>query len=86
VTVDLAPGFLTPRFMEKSLRLGHTELRPSFGRPLLLLQSCGPLSGCPKVDHFRHVNGRRYLDACLWIGTDPLIRVNYADTVALDHY
>jgi hypothetical protein len=86
VAVDLTPGFLTPRFDEKSLRLGHPELRPTLGRPLLLLQSCGPLPGCPEVDDFRHMNGRRYLDACVWIGTDPLIRVNYADTVALDHY
>ena len=85
MTVDLTPGFLTLRFDEKPLRLGPSELGPAFRRPLLLLQSGGALAGQPKVDNFRHVNERRYLDACVWVGTDPLIELNYADTVALDH-
>ncbi len=85
MTVDLTPGFLTPRFDDKSLSLGPTELRPAFCRPLLLLQSCGTLPGSPKVNNFRHVNERRFLDACAWVGNDPLIELNYADTVALDH-
>jgi len=86
VTVDLTPGFLTPRLDEKPLSLGTSELGPAFCRPLLLLQSCGTLPGSPQVDHFRHLNERRYLDACVWVGTDPLIDFNYADTVALDHF
>jgi hypothetical protein len=85
VTVDLTPGFLTPRLDEKLLSLGPTELCPAFCRPLLLLQSCSTLPSSPEVDQFRHVNERRYLDACVWVGTDPLIELNYADTVALDH-
>jgi len=84
VAVDLTPGLFTLRFDEKPLRLGPSELCPAFRRPLLLLQSCGALPGQPKVDNFRHVNERRYLD-CVWVGTDPLIELNYADTVALDH-
>jgi hypothetical protein len=86
VTVDPTPGFLTPRLDEKPLSLGPTELRPAFYRPLLLLQSCGTLPSSPEVDNFRHLNERRYLDACVWVGTDPLIELNYADTVTLDHY
>jgi hypothetical protein len=86
VTVDLTPGFLTLRLDDKPLSLGPTELRPAFYRPLLLLQSCGTLPGSPEVDNFRHLNERRYLDAFVWVGTDPLIELNYADTVTLDHY
>jgi hypothetical protein len=85
VTVDLTPGFLTPRFDEQAFSLGPSELRPAFCRPLLLLQSSGTLPGNPEVDNFRHANERRYLDACVRVGTDPLIELNYADTVALDH-
>ncbi len=86
MTVDLTPGFLTLRFDEKPLGLGPTELRPAFRRPLLVLQTSGALPGSPKVENFRHVNERRYLDACVWVGTDPLIEFNYADTVTMDHY
>jgi len=86
VTVDLTLGFLTQRPGEKPLSLGPTELRPALCCPLLLLQSCGTLPGSPEIDDFRHVNERRYLDACVWVGTDPLIELNYADTVTLDHY
>jgi hypothetical protein len=86
VTVYLAPGFFTPCLDEKPLRLWHSELCPSLHRTLLLLQTYGPLAGCPEVDDFRHMNYRRYPDASKWIGTDPLIWLNYADTVALDHY
>lgn len=86
MTVDLTPGFLTPRLDEKPLRLGRSELGPTLHRTLLLLQSHGTLSGRPQVDDFRHLNDRWYLDASKWIGTDPLISFNYADTVALDHY
>jgi hypothetical protein len=86
VTVDLALGFLTPRPDEKPLSLGPAKLRPAFCRPLLLLQSRGTLPGSPEVDDFRHVNEIRYLDACVRVGTDPLIELNYADTVTLDHY
>jgi hypothetical protein len=85
VAVDLTPGFFTLRFDEKPFRLGPSEFGPSFRRPLLLLQTCGALPSQPKVDNFRHANERRYLDACVWVGTDPLIELNYADTVALDH-
>jgi len=86
VTVDLTKGFLTPCLDEKPLNLGPTELRPAFRRPLLLLQTCGALPSQPKVDNFRHANEGRCLDACVWVGTDPLIELNYADTVTLDHY
>ena len=85
MTVDHTPGFLTLRFDEKPLRLGPSELCPTFRRPLLLPQTCGAFPSQPKVDNFRHLNERRYLDACVWVGTDPLIELNYADTVALDH-
>jgi hypothetical protein len=86
VIVDLAPGFLPPRFDEKPLSLRPSELRSVLGRTLLILQSCGSLPGSPKVDYFRHMNDRWYPDACAWVGTDPLIKFNYADTVTLDHY
>ncbi len=86
MTIDVTPGFLTLRFDEKPLRLGPSKLGPAFRRPLLLLQTCGAFPGQPKVSDFRHVNERWYLDACAWVGTDPLIELNYADTVALDHY
>jgi len=86
VTVNVTPGFLTLRLDEKPLHLRPSELCPAFRRPLLLLQTCGAFPSQPKVDDFRHVNERWYLDACVWIGTDPLIELNYADTVALDHY
>jgi hypothetical protein len=86
VTVDLTPGFLTPRLDEKSLTLGPTELRPTLCRPLLLLQSCGTLSGSPQVDNFRHFERKTVTGAFVWVGTDPLIELNYADTVALDHW
>jgi hypothetical protein len=86
VTVDVTPGFLTLRLDEQPFRLGPTEFRPAFCRPLLLLQTCGAFPSQPKVDDFRHVNERRYQDACVWVGTDPLIVLNYADTVALDHH
>jgi hypothetical protein len=59
VTVDLTPGFLTPCFDEKPLRLGRSELDPTLRRTLLLLQSHGALSGRPEVDDFRHVNDWR---------------------------
>jgi hypothetical protein len=85
VIVDLAPGFLPPRFDEKPLCLRPSEFRPVLGCTLLILQSCGSLPGGPKVDYFRHLNDRWYPDACAWVGTDPLIKVNYADTVTLDH-
>jgi hypothetical protein len=85
VTVDLTPGFLTLRLDEEPLSLGPTKLRPAFRRPLLLLQTCGAFPGKPKVDDFRHANEKRCLDVCVWVGTDPLIELNYADTVALDH-
>jgi hypothetical protein len=85
VIVDRTPGFLPPRFDEKLLSLRPSELRSALGRTLLILQSCGSLSGGPKVDYFRHLNDQWYPDACAWVGTDPLIKVNYADTVTLDH-
>ena len=82
---DLTPGFLPPRLDEKLLSLRPSELCPALDRTLLILQSCGSLPGGPKVDYFRHLNDRWYPDACSWVGTDPLIKVNYADTVTLDH-
>jgi hypothetical protein len=85
VVVDLAPGLLPPRFDEQLLSLGTSELCPALGRTLLILQSCGSLPGGPEVDYFRHLNDRWYPDACVWVGTDPLIKVNYADTVTMDH-
>jgi len=59
VTVNVTPGFLTPCFAEKSLRLGRSELDPTLRRTLLLLQSRDALSGRPEVDDFRHVNDWR---------------------------
>jgi hypothetical protein len=59
VIVDVLPGFLTLRLDEEPFRLGDAELRPTLSRPLPILQTCGPLTGSPKVDDFRHVNERR---------------------------
>jgi len=59
VVVDLAPGLFGPGFGEKAFCLWQPELRPTFRRPLLILQSCDALSRCPQVDNFRHVNGQR---------------------------
>jgi hypothetical protein len=59
VVVDLVPGLFGPGFGEKAFCLGQPELRPTFSRALLIQQSCGPLSRCPQVDDFRHVNGQR---------------------------
>jgi hypothetical protein len=86
VVIDPAPILFGSGFGEKALSLGHPELHPTFRRTLLILQSHGALTGGPKVDHFRHVNGRWYPDACVWVGTDPLIGFNYADTVTVDHW
>jgi len=47
MTLDLSPGFVGPYFDEKLLGLGHPKLRPTFGRPLLILQTYGTLTGCP---------------------------------------
>jgi len=85
VTFDRAPGLVAPCFDEKPLSLRHPKLRSTFGRALLALQPCGTLTGGPKIDNFRHVDDRWCPDASAWIGTDPLIEINYADTVALDH-
>jgi len=85
VTFDPAPGLVGPGFNEKPFGLRHPKLRPTFGCTLLFLQAGGALTGGPKVNNFRHVNDRRCPDASVWVGTDPLIEVNYADTVALDH-
>jgi hypothetical protein len=86
VTFDVPLGLFAPRLGEKALNLGYPELRPTLGRALLILQSYGPFAGDPQVDNFRHLNGQRYPDACWGIGTDPPIRVNYADTVTVDHW
>jgi hypothetical protein len=86
VLIDPAPILFGSGFGESTLSLGHPELHPTFRRTLLILQSHGALTGGPEVDHFRHVNGRWYPDACEWVGTDPLIGLNYADTVTVDHW
>src|SRR5262249_3433925 len=85
VIVQFTLGLFAPRLDEKTFSLGQSVLRPTHGRTLLILQSFGSLSGDPKVDYFRHVNERRYLDVCLQVANDPLFGVNYADTVTLDH-
>jgi len=86
VAIDLAPILFGSSFGESTLSLGHAELHPTFRRTLLILQSRGALTGGPKIDYFRHVNGRWYPDARVWVGTDPLIGLNYADTVTVDHW
>jgi hypothetical protein len=85
VTFDLAPGLVGPGFDEKPFSLRHPKRRPTLGCTLLFLLTRGTLTGDPKVNNFRHLNDRRCPDASVWVGTDPLIKANYADTVALDH-
>ena len=85
MTFDVPLGFFTPRLGEKAVSLRHPKLRPTLGRPLLVLQSYGTLPGEPQVGNFRHVNGQRYQDALRVDRTDPPIGLNYADTVTMDH-
>jgi hypothetical protein len=64
VTVEVPLGFFGPRFHLCTFNLGRTELGPPFGRALLVVPSRNPLPNSPEVDDFRHVNVRRYPDAC----------------------
>ena len=85
MNVEVPLGFIAPRLDEQTFSLGHPVLSPTFPRMLLSLQTCNSLTDGPEVDDFRHMNKRRYPDACV-VGTDlTLITVKYAHTVALDH-
>jgi hypothetical protein len=85
VTFEFTPSFFTLRLDDEPFRLRDSKLCPTLGRALPILQTCGSLSGDPEVDDFRHVNERRYPDMPGGSGLTPLIKVNYADTVTLDH-
>ena len=85
MNVEVPLGFIAPRLDEQTFSLGHPEVRPAFGGTLLSLQTCSSFPGGPQVDDFRHMNKRRYLDACVGRDCYTLITVKYADTVALDH-
>lgn len=82
--VEIPSGFVIPALDEATFSLGHSVTSPALGRVLPILQSRDTFTDGPQVDHLRHVNfdGTQMYGR---IGTTPLIKLNYADTVALDH-
>ncbi|HUI94877.1 MAG TPA: hypothetical protein VLX44_03925 [Xanthobacteraceae bacterium] len=82
--VEIPAGFLIPRFSEETVSLGRAVKSPALGRTLPIPQARGTFTDTPQVDHLPHVNVDG-IQMYGWIGTTPLIKVNYADTVTLDH-